>query len=167
VPNPKPISELAESTRKQEISRFKAVHELIMRLLLAGHTQKHISEVTGLSNSRLSRIINSPLFQLAYIGYKDRIMKKTSDNVAADPVRNSVTEAQVKAINKIIELMDDEQTSRNTQLLAAKHILDLGGHNVKQEINLTTGVQVTLKEKTYDDDDDKTKGDEIDADREA
>ena len=153
MPSPKPIYELADSTRKQELGRLKARHELIMRMLLAGHTSKDIAETVHMSQSRLSRVINSPLFQLAYIGYQDKLRNLTIDKVAADPVREAVTGSQEKAIKKVLEIMDDENAPKKTQLDAAKHILDLGGHNVKQEVNLTTGVNVTLKEVTYEDED--------------
>lgn len=150
MPTPKPFDERAATTRKMAIQTIKGKHQLIMRMHLAGKSNLEISERLHISNTRVSTIINSPLFQLALMAFKEKLDAEATKRLTNDVVSEKIGEAQEKAAEKVISLIDGEDVGRALQFKAAVHVLALGGHNVKQELNVT-GVNVQVKEIVYDD----------------
>lgn len=141
MPTRKALDEKTESTKSNYIKYFGAREENILRKILAGATNKAIAEEMGLTENRISFIVNSPIFQARQTSKQEIINKKFDDNLATDPVQRIFQAAKEKAANKIVELIDNEK-SLKLQKSAAVDTLEFQGITKKPQEDHSTKIYI-------------------------
>ena len=116
--------------------RYMAIMELmVMNPVL---TQGEIAEALGYTPSRLSIIMNSPVFQLAYNEFRRRHQDRISDRVI---------DATLEALDVEREIMKDKTEISSLRQQSARDILDLGHAKAiekKASLNATAEVPFEL-----------------------
>lgn len=141
MPIHKKLEEKSESTKSNYIQHFTSREEEILRRILAGATNKAISEAMGLSENRVSFIVTSPIFQARQTASQEIINKKFNDELAADPVKRKFHENVKMAADKIISLTKNAQ-SEKLQREAANDILGYDGYTQKPSEDHSTNIYV-------------------------
>ncbi len=98
-------------------------HRQIMYRLITGQTQAHIATDLEMDQSRLSVIVNSPLFKSELKKMEDDVfdsLKESRGDIAA-----KVKELQPKALQVISEMMGSKKTGARLRRDCAKDILEL------------------------------------------
>lgn len=119
-----------------EPQKIRNRHLAIMEAMVTQPTlsQGQLAAQLGYSQSRLSIIINSPLFQYAFEAYRRKHMEKISDVVA------DATVAAVKFNKRVIE---NENVEIPIKQVSARDILGLGhAKAVERSANLNVSTQV-------------------------
>jgi len=141
MPTRKTLDEKTESTKSNYIKYFTAREDEILRRILAGATNKAIAEDMGLTENRVSFIVNSPIFQAKQTSKQEIINKKFDDNLATDPVQRIFQANKEKAANKIVTLMDNPK-SLKLQKSAAVDVLEFSGTTKKAKEDHSTNIFV-------------------------
>jgi hypothetical protein len=105
---------------EQRLKRIQPRHYEIMRRLCMGESQRDISERMGVNESRLSVVVNSPLFQLEL-----RKMQRRMEDKVADITEGVITNAAT-AIERQRELL-------------AGYLTYKGGEDGKEDVRITVG----------------------------
>lgn len=111
-------------------------HLAIMEEMVASPnmSQGELAQKMGYTQSRLSIIVNSPLFKYAFEGYRRQHMEKVSDLVA------EATTAALKFCKEVVEQKGLEVPLRQ---VSARDILNLGhAKAVEKSARLEIGAQV-------------------------
>ncbi|GAF67650.1 unnamed protein product [marine sediment metagenome] len=141
MPVRKTLDEKTESTKSNYIEYFTPRDDEILRRILAGATNKAIAEDMGLTENRVSFIVNSPIFQAKQTSKQEIINKKFDDNLATDPVQKIFQANKEKAANKIVTLMDNPK-SLKLQKSAAVDVLEFSGTTKKAKEDHSTNIFV-------------------------
>jgi DNA-binding CsgD family transcriptional regulator len=115
--------------RTHETSWIRPRHREIMRRKLVGQTNKQIAEEMGLSQNRVSVIVNSPLFKLEL----ERMMQQADEQVF--DAMSKLRELQPDAVNVLHESMHQHEYP-HLRLKAAIQVLDRTGINSPKQIQL-------------------------------
>lgn len=101
------------------MDKVRPRHTAIMELmLLAPHlTQNELAEKLGYTPSRLSIIVNHPLFQEAYMAFRRRHQDRISD---------CIIDATVEAVEFNRGILKDKDEVTSVRQMSAKMILDQG-----------------------------------------
>ena len=110
---------------QQPLQNFTPRHMDIIRRLVTGQTQREIAGEMGYTESRLSIIINSPLFQHKLKEYQKQVADKLAENIGN--IDNRVRILQPKALDTLEELLEKKGNDR-LRRDCAKDILDIGGN---------------------------------------
>ena len=139
MPVRKTLSEKSESTKSNYIQYFGARENEILRKVLSGATNKEIAEALGLSENRVSFIVTSPIFQAKQTSSQEIINSKFQEELATDPVKRILQANKEKAVNKIVELIDNPK-SLKLQKEAAVDVLEFQGYNKKPQEDHSTKI---------------------------
>lgn len=115
----------------QQLREVKSKHREIMRRQLAGESQRRISKELDISETRLSIVVNSPLYKKEY-GKLEAEVKGRFVEVQAN-VQERVTKLQPKAIDVLEGILtqrkvDDILVSLPLKKDVALEVLELGGN---------------------------------------
>lgn len=114
-----------QKQRPPMIQRLQERHLQIMDMVLAGHSNKEISQVTGLTTQTISGVIGTPLFmdQLARKRESTQAVKKELEACAMNRAKTVLEEASFDAANALVGLV---KTSSNEGIKrqSANDILD-------------------------------------------
>ena len=141
LPTRKTLDEKSESTKSNYIQNFDAKSEEILRRKIAGATNKEIAEALGLSENRVSFIVTSPIFQARQTSKQEIINKRFEEELATDPVKRILQANKEKAVNKIVELIDNPK-SLKLQKESALDVLELQGYNKKPREDHSTKIYI-------------------------
>lgn len=106
-------------------------HREIMRRLICGQQQVQIAQEMGFTQSRLSIIVRSPLFQAALKQLENQIRDRVISSVG--DVTDRLLTLQPKAVDVLESLMTDEKKSPNVRRGCARDILDLAASGRKKD----------------------------------
>lgn len=125
--------------------------EAIMCMDLAGKGTGEIARSLDMSDSRISIIKGSPLYQQEVAVRREKLLEKFRDKqtdklTSGDAVEEALKGAALNAAHKKIELMN-EGKSEFVQLAAAGDILDRAGYRAHQE---KTKISVEITDKMSD-----------------
>jgi DNA-binding CsgD family transcriptional regulator len=115
--------------RTQRSGWLQPRHREIMRRKLIGQSNKQIAEELGLSQSRVSIIVSSPLFKLEL----ERMMQQADDQVF--DAMSKLRELQPGAVSVLHESMNQHEFP-HLRLKAAIQVLDRTGVNSPKQIQL-------------------------------
>jgi hypothetical protein len=148
MPLLKQREELSPLRVAMEPKRDKSVIQLIMAYDLCGWKQGAIAEAVGLTQSRVSIIMNSPLYlnqrQLRWNELQSSVVStKATDARNGDPVIKLFKESALNAAQLKIELAKtaESETVRNSAL---SEILDRAGYETSTT-KVTTSIEVSEK----------------------
>lgn len=108
-------------------------HSEIARRLVLGQTQSNICRELGMSTSRMSMIVNSPLFKLEVLK-----LERERDSNTVD-VTKQIREAAPDCLDVLQRVMYTSKSER-LKVDIAQDILDRAGYNAIQK---TVGIQVS------------------------
>jgi hypothetical protein len=114
-------------TPQQALQLIRPRHREIMRRLVCGQTQRDIASELGLTESRLSIIVNSPLFKVELAKMERDVRTKAVENIGDVGAR--VAKLQSPAID-VLETIVKEKAGKIPYTLkraAAMDILELAG----------------------------------------
>ena len=112
------------------VSKITPKYREIARRLLAGERQCDIAMDMGMSESRLSIIVNAPLFRKTMNALQDKV-----DRAYFDVVGEMRKEAK-GAATTILDIMKSPLSTNPERLSAAKEVLRLGGYGPKAGVNV-------------------------------
>ena len=121
----RPVGSFRPEGPQQPLINFTPRHMDIIRRLVTGQTQREIAAEMGYTESRLSIIVNSPLFQHKLKEYQKQIADKLADNIGN--IDNRVRLLQPKALDTLEELLEKKGNDR-LRRDCAKDLLDIGGN---------------------------------------
>lgn len=122
----------------QQIQIIRGKHIEIIRRMIVGESQRKIAADLGMSEGRLSVIVNSPLFKRLYAEeaalVRERFIEKTS------AVAEKVNSLQPKAIETLESLLTKDKVNEIRVSPALKRevaldILDLGGNGKRSKVD--------------------------------
>ena len=128
----------SESTINAEPNTITSRHRALMRRLVAGISLSVAAEEIGLTVSRASLIVNSPLFQAEMkrmeADIKNGFVEAEADRqaVAADPTRQYLSDSAEMAARTLKGALSDENAT--IRVSAAKDILDRTGYAKEDKI---------------------------------
>jgi hypothetical protein len=121
-----------EGKDMSEIKELSIRHKQIGSLHFQGLKTTEIAERLGLNIGTVDRVLSNPLCKSYINGLCDR-----SDNTVID-VRRKIAEGTLFAVDKIVDLIKDDETTASVQLNASKDILDRGGYKpVEKHASMT------------------------------
>ena len=108
----------------QAIMHLRSRHREMMYRLVAGETQAAISVTMDITQTRLSIIVNSPLFKKEL----SKLEKKIYDNVVETrgDISARIKELQPKALTVIEDIMMGPKVGKSLKRQCANDILELG-----------------------------------------
>ena len=117
-------------------------HRALMRMLVTGSTHKQACEELDYTSSRLSIIVNSPLFkdemakmQAEYDKkFLEKVAEREAEKAASDPVNKILDAAKEKAAKTYVGALDDERGG--VRLTAADAILDRTGYGKEDTLKV-------------------------------
>ena len=142
MPKRKSLDEQSKSTKSNYIQNFSAREDEILRRKLSGATNKAIAEAMGLSENRVSFIINSPLFQAKQTSSQEIINSRFQEELATDPVKRTLQKYKQKAVDKLVSLIDDPKATLRLQKDAVVDVLEFQGYNKKPAEDRSTNIYV-------------------------
>ena len=107
--------------------RQQTVISATVGLKLLGLTETDIAEVLGTPFDNVMRIINSPAAQATF--------ERTYQNIihaGADAVQGRIASHAKKAVDVVVEMMEDSEVRDDVRLKAAQDVLDRSGTNADQ-----------------------------------
>lgn len=115
------------------ISKINPKHRIIMYRLLAGQTQKQIANDLGLTETWVSLVKNSKIFQEEYQKLVEMVRAKVVDT--SSEVQEIINCAAPKAAKMIVALIDSDDSK--IQLKASEKVVDYSdfGRELDREIN--------------------------------
>lgn len=134
------------STIEQQPSRITSRMVMIMLLDIAGKRNKDIAEVLGLTATRVSTIMNCPMYkegrQQEWDKLKASVITKQSSNIVGDALKEKAREAALDILDGIIGIAKD---SDNTfaRITAGKEVFKRGGFDEDKK----RGVTIEISEK--------------------
>ena len=131
----------AKRKNTSQIANITPQVEDILRRRIAGQKQKEIAEAMGLSLTRMSPIVNSPLFKEKELQMKDEINNRFMDKMSSDPVQNLFTHASPEAAATIIDIMKNAQEAR-VKKDAANDVLGYAGYSQKATEDKSTKIYI-------------------------
>jgi hypothetical protein len=148
MPICKPQSLRSLTTISLQPDKISCKHEVMMYMEIAGRTGKDIAAATGLSESRVSIVRNSPLYKSGLESLKNRlrdeVVEKGGEKLSAgDPVEEALHGAALEAARVKIDLMANAE-SEFVRSSAAGDVLDRAGYKSHQEKTKVT-IEVTEK----------------------
>jgi len=107
-------------------------HLALMRELLCGTKQKDISRIFGITQSRISIIVNSPRFKQEMENMKVELASKFTTKEAnkdsvVDSARKILDKEVTNSLNTIIEIRDGTGVNDDVRLRASGTLLDRAG----------------------------------------
>jgi hypothetical protein len=126
---------MSESVSKYGLKFIRPYHREIARRLVLGESQSDICRDLGMSTSRMSIIVNSPLFKIEL-----RKLEEARDNGVVD-ISHQLKEMAPGALEIIERTMF--QSKGKLRFMAAQDILDRAGVTKKTEIGVHTNQTVT------------------------
>ena len=153
------VIEYADSTKLLQLKHLSSRHRAMMRYLIAGTPQEELVVIFGLTQPRLSVIMNSPLFRIELAKMQKEVnaqfVENESSKVHTSDVRGKLQEEALRSLDKIIELRDGAVSERVRQL-SALEILDRAGYKAAEKIEsrievdasegLVNAIQIAIKE---------------------
>lgn len=130
----------SENATNQFIHKMRHKHVAIMEALVAFPqlTQKDLSERLNISETRLSVILKSPVFQMAYSEFRRRHQDKVSDKAI---------EATLAALNFNKELIENRDVGIELRQQSARDILELGhAKAVEKKASLNASVDIPMED---------------------
>jgi predicted XRE-type DNA-binding protein len=151
--------EYSDTTKEQQLQHINSKHRAMMRYLIAGKTVGEIANIFGITQPRVSTIINSPLFRAEREKMEKEVTSQFVENegskIHTNVVREMLQEEALKSLNKIIELRDGA-TSERVRQLSALEILDRAGYKAAEKIEgvveidasegLVNAIQIAVRE---------------------
>ena len=129
----------------QPLTHMWARHREMARRLASGETQKQVAQDMGISQSRISIISNSPLFQRQQ---EDIENARDADAQKIRAELEALRPAAVNALKGVLE-EEDDMMNRALKVKVAESILDRTGVGAKRDENTTITleqyVQTTLE----------------------
>ena len=125
MPKSDKMEVLEESSfQRHEIERLLPRHKKIVELCLAGHSNKDIAQVVGLTPQAIGLITRAPIFQQALAQRRQEQNAQEDEELHQSLVkaRTIIEEASVEAAETQVELLNCEDSS--IRLQSAKAILD-------------------------------------------
>jgi len=121
---------LPSGDRVYNIQQIWQNHHEVLRLKLLGLKNKRIAEICNLTPEMVSNIINSPVARTRL-----EEMQAARDLDAVD-VGKKIQTLQVKAVDFLEEVLEDDSAMTSTRVKVAQDLLDRGGHGAvrRQEI---------------------------------
>lgn len=116
-------------------------HRKMARMLVNGMRPGEIAKAVGLSNTQVSRVQGSPVFQK----YLEQLYEKAElkDYDAGNIIRENAAKAAAVLVEDLYQDVDESEKARYTRQSAAKEILDRSGFcktsdlKANKELNLT------------------------------
>lgn len=118
-------------TPTQPLQRVKSKHRDIMRRLIAGESQREIANDIGMTEGRLSIIVNSPLFASELEKMEEQVAEQLIKN--ASNLRIRYAEHAEEALDVQLDIMRDEMASASVRADVAGQIQDRAGYSRKGE----------------------------------
>ena len=112
----------------RSIKRLRQRHRKMVELYLGGdHTVKDIADIMGVTPQTVSNVTNSPLFQDEVSRRRERIEKKSDDDIvnSVSDARAHLTQKSTEAAQTLGRLLTSENEA--LQVRAADSILDRVG----------------------------------------
>ncbi len=129
--------EYSDTTEKMQLKHMSSKHRSMMRYLIAGKTVGEIAVIFGITPSRMSTIVNSPLFREERIAMEKEVNEEFVDNEGGKIHRNSVRqkleEEALRSLDTVVGLRDNAVSERVRQL-SALEILDRAGYKAAERI---------------------------------
>ncbi len=103
-------------------------HHQIMDLHMQSLSYQKIADTLGMSMRQVANVCNTPAFQNALALRRDKIEDAVEEDIIRqnDSVLEVLKQNTLNAVNRLTELMDDDNSSVARQ--AANDILDRGGY---------------------------------------
>ena len=139
----KPLEEKSELTKNAYISSITPKVKEIMRKKLAGQSNVDIAKAVGLSDTRVSFIVSSPLFKEEMQKKQDSIDKRFEEELALDPVKRKFHKATEAAADVIIGAMNNEDANLKVRVDTANDVLAYDGYTKKPQEDHSTKILVT------------------------
>lgn len=117
-------------SRPYQPEKMNDRHHRIMRLHLLGYSGREIASMLGLSESRVSIVINSNLGRC-----QSAIMKSEADTSAIETARR-IREVAPKALQVIEDILADDSVPSSVRLKAAQDALDRAGHGAVKKLDV-------------------------------
>lgn len=116
-------------------------HHRIMRLHLLGYSGREIAVMLGMSESRVSIVLNSNLGRC-----QAAIMRAEADTSAIETARR-IREVAPKALQVIEDILADDSVPSSVRLRAAQDALDRAGHGAVKKLDVrSTSVSLSSDE---------------------
>jgi hypothetical protein len=141
VPKHKSLEDKAESTKSNYIQYFGAREDEILRRVLAGATNKAIAEEMGLTENRVSFIVNSPIFQAKQTSKQEIINSKFDEKLSDDPVKRIFHESAEAAAKNIVRLSKNAK-SEKVQAKTSNDVLGYDGYTQKPQEEHSTNIYI-------------------------
>jgi len=128
-------SPLSASVQKYGLSYIRPYHREIARRLVLGETQREICEALGMSDSRMSIIVNSPLFKLEL----SRLEKERDQGVS--DVTTQLKHLAPIALEQVERTMYKAAGTR-LGFDAARDILDRAGYSPVNKVAVAGRIEI-------------------------
>ena len=118
------------------LKKLKERHQEIKRLTAAGRTTAEVAELLDMHPESVRQIRRSPVFVrelgIHERGIDEKIAERVAERIVDDPVLKALQGSKVRAVNKVIDLMDGAE-SQKLQSDNAWEILNRTGYRPKEE----------------------------------
>jgi predicted transcriptional regulator len=123
------LQKTSDSVQKYGLSHIRPMHREIARRLVLGQRQGDVAAELGISDSRMSIIVNSPLFKREI----DRLEKLREEGV--QDVQRTLVEVSPLALEVVERTMYGGKSER-LRFDAAESILDRAGHSKINKVDI-------------------------------
>ncbi len=125
---------MSNSVSDTSLGHIRPRHREMARMLALGMTQADVARYLGITQARLSIIVNSPLFKLELA----KLEQKREESVA--DIKDTLLELAPSAVDTLAKTMYTSPSER-LRLDAAKDILDRAGVEKKTSVTVTHDVK--------------------------
>lgn len=117
----------------QQLMHIRPRHRQIMYRLVAGEKQVDIALELDITTTRLSIIVNSPLFKAEYKKVEDKVLQRMIEK--RSDITNRVERLQPSALSVIEDIMKGKTTGKALKRQCANDILELGQKRRRAEVD--------------------------------
>ena len=107
----------------QALQHIRPRHRQMMYRLIAGETQVSISKEMGITEHRLSIVVNSPLFKIEFKKLEDAVFDKMVEQ--RGNIDDRVAKLQPSALTVIEDMMKSKNTPKRLKRDCAKDIIEM------------------------------------------
>jgi len=130
---------------KRTLQKLNEKHRMVMRLDLAGKSNKQIANVTGYSYQSVAQIKSDENYkktkQAMRAELDDVFIRSLAEDVVKDPVRRRLEDLKLTAMDVNEELMQQAE-SENVRMKCAHDILDRAGYKPKDILKHEGGLEL-------------------------
>ena len=148
VPSGTEAQRIVSSTRRKladmpALPKQMNSYAVVLCYTASGLSDNEIAVATGFTQEQISRLREQP----AYTQLESMVTAAVKEQ-AAGAVKEILVSGEVKAANKLVKLVDDNDPT--IALRAATNLLDRGGHKAAEKLDIRTHMQQTFRIEVVD-----------------